>query len=170
MDGTRQRARDVLGAGRLMTPLDVWLGPDDGVAVGEVGLDRHLGAHLLAGRDDKRRLVGLSVEDAADGVPDARGGVQIDVDGTAGGLSVAIGHPDHDELLEAKYVGEVLREIRQHRQLRRAGVAEDGRHVMGAEQLKRRITYRGHQISSFLLFSVCGRLTRRRSPRLGSAD
>ncbi len=147
MDGPRQGAGDVLGPRRLVAPLDVRLRADDRVTVGQVGLDRDLRPDLLAGRDHQRRLVGLGVEDAADRVADAWGGVQVDVRRAAGGLGEAVGHPDDDQLLQAQDVGEILREVGQHRQLGRTRVAEDRRHPVGAEQLECGVTHARHQTS-----------------------
>ncbi len=53
-----------------------------------------------------------------------------------GGLGVAVGHPDHDRLLQAEHVAEVGREVGEHRQLGRARVAEHRRHPVGAEEVE----------------------------------
>ena len=165
-------AGHVLGARRLVAPLDVGLRSDGGVAVGQVGLDRDLRTDLLAGGDDQRRLVGLGVEDPAHRVADARGGVEVDVGGTAAGLREPVGHPHHHQLLQAEDVGEVVGEVGQHRQLGRAGIAEDRRHPVGAEQLEGRLHERS---SSHLLVvdrggTVCAAQSRpapRRGPLAG---
>jgi hypothetical protein len=146
VDRTRDRARHVLGARRLVAPLDVRLRPDRRVTVRQVRLDQHVRAHLLAGRDHERRLVRLRVEDPADRVADARRRVQVDVRRLAGRLRVPVGHADDDELLESEDVREVLGEVREHRQLGRAGVAEDRRHAVGAEQLEGRFTNGRHRL------------------------
>ena len=146
VDRPGQRAGDILGPRRLVAPLDIGLGPDDGVAVGQVGLDRDLGPDLLAGGDHQRRLVGLRVEDGADGVADPGGGVEVDMRGATAGLRVAVGHAHHDELLQAEHVGEVLREVGEHRQLGRAGVAEDRGHPVRPEQIERRFADSGHLV------------------------
>ena len=159
MDRSRDRTRDVLGARRFVAPLDVRPRCDGRVAVGQVRLDRDMGAHLLAGGDHERRLVRLGVEDAADGVPDARRRVQVDVGGMTAGLRESVRHPDDDEFLEAEHVGEVLGEVGEHRQLGRARVAEDRGHPVGTEQLEGRFTDGRHQ-ALFLL----GRETRRGAP------
>ena len=75
--GARERVRDVLGARRLVAPLDERVRHPRRVAVGQVGLQRHQRAGLLAGGDDERRLVGLRVEDRAHRVADAGRGVQV---------------------------------------------------------------------------------------------
>ena len=63
------------------------------------------------------------------------------------GLGEAVGHAHHHELLQAEHVGEVLREVRQHRQLGRARVAEDRRHPVGTEQIEGRFANGGHGAS-----------------------
>ena len=73
------RGGHVLGARRLEAPLDERVRHARGVAVGQVGLHRDLGADLLAGGDEQRRVVGLRVEDRAHRVADAGRGVEVDV-------------------------------------------------------------------------------------------
>ena len=132
-----ERQRHVLGARRLVAPLDQRVRHPGRVAVGEVGLQGDLGARLLARGDQQRRVVGLGVEDRPHRVADPGRGVQVDDGGAAGGLGEAVGHPDHDRLLQAEHVAEVGREVGQHRQLGRAGVAEDRRHPLLAEEVER---------------------------------
>ena len=129
-------SRHVLGPRRLEGPLDQRVRHPRRVAVGQVGLHRHLGAHLLPGGDQQRRVVRLGVEDRPHGVADARRGVQVDVRGAPRSLRVAVGHPDRHRLLQAEHVAEVLGEVGQHRQLGRAGVAEDRRHAVLAEEVE----------------------------------
>ena len=148
VNGTGDRARDVLGARGLVAPFHIGLGADGGIAVGEVGLDGDLGPDLLAGGDHQRRLVGLGVEDPADGVAHARGGVEVDVRGAAAGLREPVGHTHHHQFLEAEHVGEIVGEVGEHRQLGRAWVAEDRRHAVGPEQVERRFTNACHRTSS----------------------
>ena len=104
--------RHVLGARRLVGPLDQRVRHPGRVAVGQVGLQGDLGARLLAGGDQQRRVVGLGVEDRPHRVADPGRGVEVDDGGPAGGLGEAVGHPDHDRLLEAEHVAEVRRESR----------------------------------------------------------
>ncbi len=137
--------RHVLGPRRLVGPLDQRVRHPGRVAVGEVGLQGDLGAGLLAGGDQQRRVVGLGVEDRPHRVADPRRGVEVDDRGLAGGEREAVCHPDHDRLLEAEHVAEVGREIGQHRQLGRAGIAEHRRHPVGAEEVERRVANRGHR-------------------------
>ena len=140
-----ERQRHVLGARRLVAPLHQRVRHPRRVAVGEVRLQRHLGARLLAGGDQQRRVVGLRVEDRPHRVADARRGVQVDERGAAAGLRVAVGHPDHDRLLQAEHVAEVAREVAQHRQLGRARVAEDRRHPLLAEEVESRLADGRHR-------------------------
>jgi hypothetical protein len=71
--------------------------------------------------------------------------VQVDVGRSARGLGVSIGHPDGDGLLQAEQVPEVVGELGEHRQLGRAGVAEDRRHPMLPEELERDLSNAVHR-------------------------
>ena len=136
VDRAPERGRDVLGAWRLVAPLDERLGNDDRVAVGQVGLHRHHRAHLLPCGDHERRLVRLGVEDRADGVAHAGCGVEVDERRLAARLGVSVGHADDRRLLQAEHVVEVARVLGEHRQLGRAGVAEHRRHAALTQQLE----------------------------------
>ena len=136
VDGAGERRRHVLRARGLEAPLHVGVRHAHGVAVGEVRLRRDVRAHLLAGGEQQRRLVGLGVEDRAHRVAQARRGVQVGVGHAARRLRVAVGHPHDHRLLQAEDVPEVLGEAREHRQLGRARVAEDGRHPPRAEEVE----------------------------------
>ncbi len=139
-----QRMRDVLRAGRLVAPLHQRVGHPRGVAVGEVGLQRHQRAVLLARGHHQRRVVRLRVEDRPHPVAQPRRGVQVDECRASRRLGVPVGHPDRHRLLQAEHVAEVLRELGQHRQLRGAGVAEHRGHAPLAQQLVRRLSDRLH--------------------------
>ena len=136
MDRPRQRVRDVLRPRRLEAPLDERVDDAGRVPVRQVRLHRDVGPDLLAGRHQQRRMVRLGVEDRAHPVADARRGVQVDVGRAARGLRVAVGHPDRDGLLQPEHVAEVVGELGEHRQLGRAGVAEDRRHPVLPEELE----------------------------------
>ena len=136
--------RHVLGPRRLVRPLDQRVRHPRRVAVGQVRLQGHLRPCLLAGGDQQRRVVGLGVEDRSHRVADAGRGVEVDHGGLAGGLGEAVGHPDHDRLLQAEHVAEVRGVVGEHRQLGRAGVAEHRRHPVGAEEVERRVADRRH--------------------------
>ena len=151
MDRAADRARDVLRARRLVTPLHVGLRPDGGVAVGQQRLVGDLSSDLLAGGDHQRRLVRHRVEDPADRVADPGRGVQVHVGRAAGRLRVPVRHPDDHKLLEAEDVREIVGKVGQHRQLGRAGVAENRRHPVGAEQVECRFSYGGHFAGGTLL-------------------
>ena len=137
--------RHVLGPRRLVGPLDQRVRHPRRVAVGQVGLQGDLRPRLLAGGDQQRRVVGLGVEDRPHRVADARRGMEVDDGGLAGGLGEAVGHPDHDRLLQTEHVAEVRRVVGEHRQLGRAGVAEHRRHPVGAEEVERRVADRRHR-------------------------
>ncbi len=147
MGRAADRRRDVLGARHLVAPLDERVRHPRRVAVGQVGLHRHRCAHLLARRDDQRRVVGLGVEDRAHRVADARCRVQVDQRRRPARLREAVGHPDHDRLLEPEDVAEVAGEVAQHRQLGRARVAEHRRHPRPPEELERGLADVGHAAS-----------------------
>ena len=115
-----------------------------GVAIGEVGLHRDVRAHLLARGDEERRVIRLGVEDGAHRVADSGSRVEVHVSGAARGLREAVGHADHDRFLESQYVREVAREIAQHRELSRSGIAEDRGHPVGPEQVESRLADRRH--------------------------
>ena len=140
-----ERQRHVLGPRRLVGPLDQRVRHPGRVAVGQVGLQGDLRPRLLAGGDQQRRVVGLGVEDRPHRVADPGRGVQVDDGGLARGLGVAVGHPDHDRLLQAEHVAEVRGEVGEHRQLGRARVAEHRRHPVGAEEVEGRVADRGHR-------------------------
>jgi hypothetical protein len=95
------------------------------------GQDR---ARLLAGDDHQRRAVAIGGEQVAERVADPDRGMQVDQGGVAGRLGEAVGHPDRDRFLQRQDIVEVVREIAEHRQLGRAGIAEDPRHPELAQQ------------------------------------
>ena len=137
--------RHVLGPRRLVGPLDQRVRHPRRVAVGQVRLQGDLGPRLLTGGDQQRRVVGLRVEDRPHRVADAGRGVEVDDGGVAGGLGEAVGHPDHDRLLQAEHIAKVRGVVGQHRQLGRAGVAEHRRHPVGTEEVERRVADRRHR-------------------------
>ena len=69
VDRLARARRDVGGARHLVAPLHERLGHLDGVAVGEVRVQRDQVARLLPAGHEQRRLVGLRVEDRADALP-----------------------------------------------------------------------------------------------------
>jgi len=139
-----ERQRHVLGAGRLVAPLDQRVRHPGRVAVGEVRLQGDLGARLLARGDQQRRVVGLRVEDRPHRVADAGRGVEVGDRGAAGGLGVAVGHPDHDRLVQAEHETEIAGEVGEHRQLGGARIAEDSRHPLGTEEVEAGVTHGRH--------------------------
>jgi hypothetical protein len=81
-------------------------------------------------------VVRLRVEQGAHGVADARRGVQVDERRTPRRLRVTVGHPDHDRLVQAEHVPEVVGEVGEHRELGRTGIAEHRRHPALAQHLE----------------------------------
>ena len=158
VNGSCDGTRDVLGTRRLVRPFDVRLGGQGGIPVRQVGLDRDLRAGLLPRGDHERRLVRLCVEDPTHGIAHPRGRVQVDVGRPPRGLREAVGHPHHNELLQAQHIREVLRKAGEHGQLGRPRVAEDRRHPVSAEQRKSCFTNVGH----------AGFLSEGRTPRASS--
>ncbi len=53
-------------------------------------------------------------------------------------------HPERGRLLQAEHVAEVVGEVLEERQLRRAGVAEDRRHPKPAKEIEGRLADRSH--------------------------
>ncbi len=141
----RERVRHVLGPRRLVAPLDERVRHPGGVAVGQVRLQGHERARLLAGGHEQRRLVGLRVEDRAHPVAHARRGVQVHERRTAARLGEAVGHPDRHRLVEPQHVAEVIREVGQHRQLGGARVAEHRGHPLPAQEVEGRFAHARHQ-------------------------
>ena len=64
--------------------------------------------------------------------------------GRPDGLRVAVGHAHDHGLLEPEHVAEVAREVRQHRQLGGARVAEDRGHPVRPEEVEGRFADAGH--------------------------
>jgi hypothetical protein len=145
VDRARERLRDVLGPRRLVAPLHIRRRDARRIAVGQVRLHRDLRTHLLARGEEQRRLVRACIEDAADRVAHARSSVQVGVAHRPARLREAVRHAHHHQLLQAQHVAEVIREVLQHSQLRRARVAEDACHPMRAQQLERRLADARHQ-------------------------
>ncbi|VWC46888.1 hypothetical protein BLA6860_07458 [Burkholderia lata] len=130
---TRDRGRHVLRARRLDAPLHVRLRQLGSLRRPEERVERQDRARLLARGDDQRRAVLEGGEEIAHRVADARRGMQVDDRRIAGGLRVAVGHSDHDGFMQAEHVAEIVREVAEHRQLGRAGIAE---HAVDAELAK----------------------------------
>ena len=162
VDPVSQRQRNVLGSRGLVAPLHEGVHDAGRVAVGQVGVHRHLGADLLARGDEQRRLVRLRVEERPHRVAHPGRGVQVDVGDPARGLGVPVGHPDHNGLLQPEHVAKVVGELRQHRQLGRAGVAEDRRHPVLAKELEGRLADGGHARDPNTWGAACSADTARR--------
>ena len=90
--GPAERQRHVGGARGLVAPLDEGMGQPGRVPVGQVGLQRDHGPHLLAGGDHEWGLVGLRVEDRAHRVAHPGSRVEVHQRRAAGRLRVPVGH------------------------------------------------------------------------------
>ena len=141
-EGAGHRRRHVLGARGLAAPLDVRPRQIRGLFRVEEGLERQDRARLLPGRDDERRLVAIRREQAPDGVSDADGRVQVHERGGAARLCEPVRHGDHHRLLQPEHVAEIGGKVAEHRQLRRARIAEDGREADVAQQREHRLANR----------------------------
>ena len=139
MIGAPDRRRNILGAGRLDAELDIGPRKFRGAFGVEKGLQRQDAAGLLARSDDQRGLVAVGGVDVAERVADACRRMQIDKAGVAGGLGIAIGHPDHGGLLQAEHIVDIVGPVAQERQFRRAGIAEHLADAERPQQLERRL-------------------------------
>ena len=110
--------------GGLVAPLHERMRHARRVAVGQVGLEGHHRAHLLARGDQQRRLVRLRVEDRPHRVPDPGRRVEVDQGRVSRRLGVPVGHAHRDRLLQPEDVAKSSGKSCKHRQLGRAGVAE----------------------------------------------
>jgi hypothetical protein len=127
--------RYVLGAGRLVGPLDPGLGQQRRVPVGQVRLQQHHLARLLTGGDDQRRVALVRGNEAAHRVAESSRRVHVDQRRLAGRLCEAVRHGEHGRLLEREYVGEVVGEVLQEGLLGRARIAEYRGQAQLAQQL-----------------------------------
>ncbi len=121
-EGADQRQRHVLGAGRLDRPLDE-RAREFGRALGiEERVVRQDRAGLLPRCYDQRGVVLVRGEQVAERVAGAGRAVQVDQRRALRGPRVAVGHAHHHRLVEPHHVGK--RQRLEHRQLGRAGIAE----------------------------------------------
>ncbi len=136
VDRACQRVRDVLGSRWLIAPLHKRLRHAHGVGVGQVGLQGHQRAVLLARGDHQWALVGLRVEDRAHRVADTRRGVEVDERRTPARLRVAVCETHDGGLLQAEHIAKVGGELGEHRKLCGARVAEHRCHRARPQQLE----------------------------------
>ena len=134
--GPGDRRRHVRRACRLGGPLHVWLGELGRVLVEQERVVRQERARLLAGHDHERGAVAVRRVDGAERIAEARGRMQVHELGGAGDLGVAVGHAHHARLLQAQHVGEVGRQVHEHRDLGRARIAEDAGHAVPAQEVE----------------------------------
>src|SRR5919199_162770 len=92
-------------------------------------LQRDMPPGLLPPPYDERRLVVPRGYDRPHRVAETWTCVQVDQHRPPGSLGVSVRHPKGRSFLQTEYVPEVVWEIPQKRQLRRARVAENGRHL-----------------------------------------
>ncbi|MNY31917.1 hypothetical protein D3C86_1661020 [compost metagenome] len=72
---------------------------------------------------------------------DACRGMQVDECRVVRGLRVAVRHAHDDRLLQPEHVAEVFRKVDEHRQFRRAGIAEHAGHAERAQQPENRVPH-----------------------------
>ena len=134
VDRLAQRPRHVLGAGRLIAPLDQRLGQLRRLHVGQHRLHADHRARLLAGGDHQRRMRVPGVGQRTHGVAGARRRMQVDECRSPAGQRVAVSHPRHHALMQPQHVAEILGKALEERQLVGAGVAEDGGDALATQQ------------------------------------
>lgn len=126
----RDRGRHVLRPRRLDAPFHVRLRQLGGLRRAEERIERQNRARLLARGDDQRGAVLERGKQIAHCVADTRRRMQVDDRRIAGGLCMAVGHPDHDGFVQAEHVAEIVGEVAEHWQLGRTGITE---HAVDAE-------------------------------------
>ena len=134
--GACDGARHVGGTSRLHRPLDIGLRQLGGPRRRQEGVEGQDAPRLLPDGDEQGRAVLVGGEDRAHGVADTHRRMQVDEGGVARGLREAVGHADDHRFLQPEHVAEVGREVEEHRQLGRAGVAEDRRQPQAAQQFE----------------------------------
>jgi hypothetical protein len=122
--GLGDRRRHVLRAVGLTAPLHVRTGERGRLVGAEERARGEHGAGLLPGHDEQRNPVPERVEHRAERMPDPAGGMEHDDARAAGTDGMAGGHADHDRLLQAEHVGDVVGPVAHHAQFGGSGVAE----------------------------------------------
>ena len=139
LDRAPDDPRQILDARRLDCPLDERLRHRHQRVV-EQRFEQPVPLLLLAGRQDDRRSRELRVVERAHRIAQPGRDVHVRRGDPAGCAGVAVGHPDHDRFLEAKYELE-LREVGHDfhdRQLGRTRIAEEMRDALVDEKLEER--------------------------------
>ncbi len=134
--GLGDGGRHIGGARRLRRPLHVRLRQLRGALVEQERVVRQQRARLLAGDDQERRAVAIGRVDGAHRMSEAGGRMQVHELGLAGDLGVAVGHEHQARLLQTQHVGEVLRQVGEHRDLGGARIAEDAGHAVPAQEVE----------------------------------
>jgi hypothetical protein len=151
--GAHEGAGHVLRAGRLVAPFHPWPRHGDGVDVGQQRLEQQHLARLLAGGDDQRRLVLVGRQEAAHGVAQPGGGVDIHEHRLAQPLGEAVGDADDARLLQRQHEAEVIRKVLEECLLGRSRIADDGGEPKLAKQVVGDILDGGHDGSgSYAVF------------------
>jgi hypothetical protein len=111
---------------------------------GEERLEDEVAAVLLADEDHDRRPVDPRGGDRPDRVPEPGRRVQERERRLAAPDRPARREPDHRALVQREHEAQVVREPREERDLRRAGVREQRRQAAPAEDVERRVANRPH--------------------------
>ena len=91
---------------------------------------------LLAGRDDQRRAIAEGRVEIAHGMAEPGRRMKIDEGGFPGNLRIGVGHGHHDGFLQAEHIGEIPRQIDEHRQFRRTRISEHPVDPLPAQEIK----------------------------------
>ena len=145
----RDRAGDVLGAGRQVAPDRILAGQPLELSAGEERLERELAAVLLADHDDQRRANVACVDDRVDRVAKPGRGVEVHERRLAARERVARGDADDRALVQAEHEPDVVGQVGEERDLSRPRVAEDGGETEAAHGLKGRVTDGRHRAQTY---------------------
>jgi hypothetical protein len=132
------RARHVLRADGLVEPHGI-LAREAPQAAGEKRLGREVAAVLLADEHDERRAVDARGGERGDPVAETRRRVQDRERGPATTEGVAGRHADDGALVQSEHEAEVVRQVGQQQDLRRARVRKQRRQVVLTEHVERRV-------------------------------
>ena len=113
-------------------------------------------AVLLADDDDQRRAVDAGGGQGTDGVPQTGGRVQDGERRLAAPDRPARRHSHNRALVEAEYEAKVGRQIGEERDLGRAGIREERREPVLAEDVERRFADRLHRHAESLSAAESG--------------
>ena len=137
----RERARHVLRAGGLIDP-DRVLARQPTQPAGEERLLGEMAAVLLAHQDDERRAVDPRRGQRRHRVAQSRRGVHQDERGLAGADREAARHADQGALVQRQHEAEVVGQPAEERNLRGAGIGEDGGKAALAQDVEGGVAHR----------------------------